>query len=453
MLTGNMLSDEEKTRKRRGRKQAKDKYKEINAQYGEATSPLAIVQIDHTQLNVMVVDSEDRECIGRPWITVAIDVFSRMITGMFISLDPPSADSVGMCLCQSILEKDALLRKIGVEGSWPVWGRMNTLHMDNGKDFRGEMVRIFAEEWSVDVQFRPPGFAEWGGHIERLNGTLKTELDSVKGTTFRGPKDRVEYDPEEHAVMTLDELEKYLFNHVVNVYHQERHSQLECPPIAKWQDGLLGDKGSGLPDKVEDTEKLRLDLLPMIKRKIRRDGIVWDHIHYSCPELRLLLINKDKFNKEKLIVRRDPRDISTIYLYHPVLKAYIPVPYRDTFRQPISLWEHREARARLKSQGITAVNEDLIFQALARNQQLVETSEKTTKNVRKNKERARRRKQDASRVPATPKKTVENRLPKPELKSVPPVEVKVPDPPDEDDFIDFDEEELTPQYMPVRRIQ
>jgi putative transposase len=40
-----------------------------------------VLQIDHTPVDVMVVDAERRLSIGRPWLTVAIDVASRMVAG------------------------------------------------------------------------------------------------------------------------------------------------------------------------------------------------------------------------------------------------------------------------------------------------------------------------------------------------------------------------------------
>ena len=52
--------------------------------------PLDIIQIDHTKVDVILVDEETRKPIGRPIITVAIDVFSRMIFGFYISFEGPS---------------------------------------------------------------------------------------------------------------------------------------------------------------------------------------------------------------------------------------------------------------------------------------------------------------------------------------------------------------------------
>ena len=52
--------------------------------FDSAQRPLDLVQIDHTKLDIIVVDDEQRLPIGRPWITLAIDVYSRMVTGFYI---------------------------------------------------------------------------------------------------------------------------------------------------------------------------------------------------------------------------------------------------------------------------------------------------------------------------------------------------------------------------------
>lgn len=70
--------------------------------FPEVNMPLDIIQIDHTKVDVMVVDKETRQSIGRPYITVAIDIFSRMIYGFYISLEAPSYFSVGQCLLNAI---------------------------------------------------------------------------------------------------------------------------------------------------------------------------------------------------------------------------------------------------------------------------------------------------------------------------------------------------------------
>lgn len=77
----NQLSDKEKTRRREGGKAVCDRYAPIRDPFPGADWPLAIVQIDHTPVDIILVDELDRQPVGRPWITLAIDVFSRMVAG------------------------------------------------------------------------------------------------------------------------------------------------------------------------------------------------------------------------------------------------------------------------------------------------------------------------------------------------------------------------------------
>jgi putative transposase len=51
--------------------------------------PLDAVQIDHTKVDVILVDPADRRPIGRPWLTVAIDIYSRCIAGIHVTLEAP----------------------------------------------------------------------------------------------------------------------------------------------------------------------------------------------------------------------------------------------------------------------------------------------------------------------------------------------------------------------------
>src|SRR5215472_7810894 len=52
----------------------------VPGQY-KASRPLEVIQIDHTLVDLVVVDEETRAPLRRPWLTLAIDVFTRMIVG------------------------------------------------------------------------------------------------------------------------------------------------------------------------------------------------------------------------------------------------------------------------------------------------------------------------------------------------------------------------------------
>ena len=93
----------------------------MTGHFPEVKMPLDIIQIDHTKVDVILVDEETRKPIGRPVITVAIDVFSRMIFGFYISFEGPSYFNVGQCLLNAILPKDDFLKRYGIEGEWVVY--------------------------------------------------------------------------------------------------------------------------------------------------------------------------------------------------------------------------------------------------------------------------------------------------------------------------------------------
>lgn len=92
------VSQKERDKARLGAKIVREKHDAFPGHFPGADWPLAVVQIDHTKFDIMLVDDIHRLCIGRPWVTVAIDVFSRMVVGIYISLDPPNSMSVGLCI-------------------------------------------------------------------------------------------------------------------------------------------------------------------------------------------------------------------------------------------------------------------------------------------------------------------------------------------------------------------
>ena len=97
-------------------------------------SALAVVQMDHTIADVFIVDPISRACIGRPTLTVALDVATRCVLGMCLALEAPSALLVALCLEHAVSRKD-WLERVGVSADWPVFGMPRALHVDNGQEF------------------------------------------------------------------------------------------------------------------------------------------------------------------------------------------------------------------------------------------------------------------------------------------------------------------------------
>jgi putative transposase len=64
----------------------------------EATDALELIQIDHTRADVMIVDSEYRRSIGRPWLSLSVDLATRSVLGCHFGLEAPSALAVALCI-------------------------------------------------------------------------------------------------------------------------------------------------------------------------------------------------------------------------------------------------------------------------------------------------------------------------------------------------------------------
>jgi putative transposase len=145
--------------------------------------PLEIVQIDHTKVDTQLVDDLSRAVVGRPWLTVVLDVFSRSVVGFYLSFDAPSASGVALAISQAELAKSDWLSERGLDFVWPMQGVPQSLHLDNGKEFHSKALRRGCQQHGMRIDYRPPATPRFGGHIERLMGTLMSRVHALPGTT------------------------------------------------------------------------------------------------------------------------------------------------------------------------------------------------------------------------------------------------------------------------------
>lgn len=379
------IEEREKVSRRRGKHIASNRFEAIEGSVPDADWPLAMVQIDHTVVNVIIVHEETRKPMRRAWITLAIDVYSRVIVGMYLTLDSPSFMSAGMCLAHAILPKEKWLLDIGLDNiEWPCWGVMGSIHMDNAREFRGESLKFSANEYGVDLILRPVKTPNYGGHIERLMGTVSQEMVKLPGTTHSSPSKRGEYDSDEHAVMSLSELEKWLVLFIYK-YHNTIHSGIGMTPLQKYREGLLGGNGRpprGLPARRLDEEKVRIDFMPMFERTIQPYGVLLDDVYYFSDVLRAWIGTKDPENPKAgkhFKFKRDPRDISQLYFFDPTLKRYFVIPYRDSSLPPVSLHELKEARKSIKQSGMPQFDERILFNVIRQQREIVDEAMEKTK--------------------------------------------------------------------------
>lgn len=339
------------------------------------------VQVDHTAIDVIVVDERDRLAIGRPYLTVAIDVCSRCLLGMVVTLEAPSAVSVGLCLAHVCCDKRPWLDALGLDVEWPMSGKPLALYLDNAAEFKSEALRRGCAQHGIELSYRPPGQPHYGGIVERVIGTAMAKAHELPGTTFSNTAERGSYDSDGKAALTLRELERWLTLAVAG-YHGSVHRGLGQTPAGRWAQGVAE---FGAPPVAMSPTAFVVDFLPVIRRTLTRTGFVIDHVHYFANALKPWIARRDRLGK--FVIRRDPRDISRIWVLDPGGELYVEVPYRTLSRPPVTLWEHRQAVARLREEGRGQVDEQALFAMIEQMRGIAVTAQKATRKSRRDRER------------------------------------------------------------------
>lgn len=413
-----VISDYIKVSRRKGPRTAAQMYDPKVGKTPGITHPLSRVEIDHTELDVMLVDEKDRKVLKRPWITVVLDCWSRMVLGFYISFDPPSAFSVGRALGNAMLRKEKFLESIGLSDlQWPCYGKMRTLVCDNGKEFRGTMLKESCAEYNITLKWRPPRKPEKSGMIERYMGTIAEELKDLAGTTKVSKEMRARFKPERTASLTLSAFEKWFTVWLLEVYHKRPHRGIdEMMPIDKWEKGIMGSDeqaGIGMPMVFTDEKKLRIDFLPRYERTIQRTGVHLHKFRYFSDRMIKWTNARDEKARglkkpgRKFIFRVDPRNIASILFFDPADNKYHPVASTLNIAPGImSIWDHRRAVAKVREDR-KPVNQNSIYAAYKRMRNIEEEEGNETRDAKKRLEReSRMAKEEPVAEAAVPAKVI-----------------------------------------------
>jgi putative transposase len=367
-------------RKQKGAKAAREAFAPVSGAYN-VDRPLEVVQIDHTLADIILVDHVDRKPLHRPWLTVAIDVATRLILGFYVSFDAPSVLSVALCLDHCFRDK-SIGRVKELEGlPWPTAGIPKAIHVDNAQEFRSHAFQEACDEWGIEVNYRPPGRPHYGGHVERLIGTCMGAVHVLPGTTNSSPQNNGDYDSVGTASMTLSEFEDWLALEVFR-YHAKRHGSLERTPLAAWAH-LVGDD---VGRRVVDHDAFLISFMPFERRKLGRTGIKLFSIQYWSDAFAPIIGQ----TSGPLMIKYDPRDLSSIWVITEEGRT-VEARYRDLSRPRISWWEYKYARKVYREQQGGQISEHTLFQIIQEQRRIAESSRKMTRAARQEQERSARR--------------------------------------------------------------
>ncbi len=378
------INPKEAMTKRYGHKMAKEKFSNFDGEFPEGNYPMDVVQIDHTPLDILVVDKIHRKPLGRPYLTLALDTYSRMVAGIYISLQAPGYFNVSQCLLSVFTKKDIYLQTQEVDGEWNIYGLPRVIHVDNGADLVSSDMQRVCDEYGITLLKRPVARPQFGAHVERVLGTINKEVHNLSGTTFSNIAQKGDYNSQKEATFTLEELTKWLIHYIVNIYHKKYHHGIDMSPEDKYIKGIIGDDetaGTGiLPPIIDDLDNIKISLLPTYYRTVQKDGISLDGITYYSDVLRHWIgVADDTKNKIQHKIKRDPLNIQKIYFYDPEIKEYFDVPYRKMYAPVMTLWDLYAVKRYLKEKKISNYSEDNLFEAY----ELLEKMEQDVANTHK----------------------------------------------------------------------
>ncbi len=337
--------------------------KTVPGQY-VTSRPLEVVQIDHTEVDVFLVDETTRKTMDkRPWLTLAIDVFTRMVVGFHLSMDKPSRVSLGLCMLNAVYDKSAWLAERKIDASWPAAGLPEAVHADNGADFRSHAFAWACREEGIKLIFRPVGAPHYGGHIERLIGTMMGRVHFYPGSTFANPTARQGNKSGRFAAMTFREFECALGWEIAGRYNEEIHSALLRPPIAVWRE----HEASLALRMPKDRMAFWVSFLPDAHRTLRPDGI-WLH---DIPYWSNALSGQVGRAKSELLIKFDPRDVSRIFVQHPDSR-FLEARARPLGFPAISLREWNQAKKALGGKGRKERNDEQITKTALAQRRLID---------------------------------------------------------------------------------
>ena len=294
------------TKKRQGRRAAyqhQEFYWELTRttpRHGDR--PFEIGHIDHTELDIELVDSKTGQNMGRPWATFFSDAYSRRLLAVYLTFDPPSYRSCLMAI-RSCVKNHGRLPQIIV--------------VDNGAEFYSTYFETLLAAFEITKKQRPPAQARFGSVCERLFGTSNKQfIHNLQGNTqiTRNVRQVTKsVNPKNHAVWTLACLYDRLCSWAYEVYDDIAHPALHQTPRDAFTQGILqgGDRSHKMIPYNKDFCMLTLPTTKKGTAKVQPgDGVKINYINYWSYRFR-----DPEIEKTQVHVRYDPFNIGIAYAY------------------------------------------------------------------------------------------------------------------------------------------
>lgn len=321
------------------------------------------VEVDHTVLDIILVDKDTDKTNSRPTLTLIIDVYSRYILGVYIGFEPASQVSVMRALRQAILPKITSGEKFeGVCSEWEAFGKPTTLICDNGLEFHSKMLKHFCGELGIDLQYCPRRDPRYKGVVERVIGTLNRQVCHIlPGTTFSNVVQRKDYKSEQKACISLEQLQNHIYRWIIDIYHRQIHRTTKHTPASMWNEGLMSVE----PMLPESAHQLNMLMTKEDRRTLTHKGIEIYNQFYNCAALKVL--RERKAENYEVTVYTDSENIGFIWVYDDIENHFIQVSSTTPeYSHNLSLRQHQHIRKNLIEKGLQGSNPQATLNDIAR---------------------------------------------------------------------------------------
>ena len=296
----------------------------------ETDGPGTRFQVDATIADIYLVSSFDRNLIiGRPIVYGVIDVYSRLITGIYVGLEGPSWIGAMMALDNMVTNKLEFCKQYDItidESQWPVHHLPEIIIADRG-EFEGYSVENLINNLNIKIENTSPYRGDLKGIIERqfrtINGKIKRKAPGAIQKEFRERGDR---DYRLDATLNLEEFIKVIIHlmlhhnqKIIDKYPLEKEMiavGLTAIPINLWNWGIENKKGR--LQTIYNQNLFRLNLLPKGKARITRAGIKFKGLSYGSEKA----LNEQWYTKmrnQSVEIVFDPREMDKIYIILKVI--------------------------------------------------------------------------------------------------------------------------------------
>ena len=343
-------------------------------------------ELDHTLTDIFVLDDETGLPLGRAWLSVVIDCYSRYIVGYHIGFEPPSDASVLPCLKHAFLPKVRLkASNPECQNDWVGYGTCEELVLDNDVTHHGRAVEDVCLRLDITVTYAKVKHPWYKAAVERFFGTLaSTFLHLQQGTTFSNIFERDEYDPAKHAVVRFSALVRLFEKWVVDVYACSINRTLEDAPKNKWIEGAKIDP----PRLPPDPAVLDVVLGKIDERVLGHEGVLINNLLYNSVGLGE--IRRRCGERVKVKVKWDPNDLGHAHVEDPRTHQFVMAPaLRQDYAAGLTVFQHKAVRRFQALQAERGSPIEDVYEAKLRLTELVEEEIRHGRRFRTRKAAAR----------------------------------------------------------------